>query len=91
MRESGVSRNVLAVNVDAAIACVWLGICWPLLCEKKLTVNRAKHIAMAAFALGRAAGGAGEYFDHADFGQPMDMRIAVSECSALTADVDTPP
>jgi hypothetical protein len=31
MRETGVTRNVLAVNVDAAIACVWLGICWPKL------------------------------------------------------------
>ncbi len=87
MREVGVTRNVLAVNVDAAIACVWLGICWPLLCQKKLTVDRAKNIAIAAFALGRAAGGAGEYFDHADFGQPMDMRIPVAECAALTADV----
>lgn len=87
MREIGVTRNVLAVNVDAAIACVWLGICWPLLCEKKLTVERAKNIAVAAFALGRAAGGAGEYFDHADFGQPMDMRIPVAECTSLTPDV----
>ena len=89
MREAGVTRNVLAVNVDAAIACVWLGICWPLLCEKKLTGRpRAKNIAMAAFALGRAAGGAGEYFDHADFGQPMDMRIPVSECAALSPDAE---
>ena len=86
LREVGVTRNVLAVNVDAAIACVWLGVCWPLLCEKRLTAERAKHIAVAAFALGRAAGGVGEYLDHSDFGQPMDMRIPVSECAALTAD-----
>jgi len=39
---------------------------------------------MAAFALGRAAGGASEYFGHADFGQPMDMRISVTECQSLT-------
>jgi succinyl-CoA synthetase alpha subunit/citrate synthase len=87
MREAGVTRNVLAVNVDAAIACVWLGVCWPLLCEKRLSVDRAKNIAVAAFALGRAAGGASEYFDHADFGLPMDMRIPVTECTSLTADV----
>ena len=43
---------------------------------------------MAAFALGRVAGGASEYFDHADFGQPMDMRIPVKECATLTADVE---
>ncbi len=88
LREVGVTRNVLAVNVDAAIACVWLGICWPLLCEKRLTAERAKQIPVAAFALGRAAGGAGEYFDHADFGQPMDMRIPVSECASLTANAE---
>jgi len=88
MRETGVTRNVLAVNIDAAIACVWLGVCWPLLCEKKLSVERVKNIAVAAFALGRAAGGVGEYFDHADFGEPMDMRIAVNECIALSADAD---
>lgn len=88
MRRAGVTRNVLAVNVDAAIACVWLGICWPLLCEKRLTVERARHIAVAAFALGRAAGGASEYFDHADFGQPMDMRLAVDQCVSLTPDAD---
>ncbi len=88
LRKVGVTQNVLAVNVDAVIACVWLGICWPLLCEKRITADRAKQIAVAAFALGRAAGGAGEYFDHADFGQPMDMRIPVTECGALTADVE---
>lgn len=87
MRHAGVTRNVLAVNVDAAIACVWLGVCWPLLCAKRLSVERAKNIAIAAFALARAAGGAGEYFDHADFGQPMDMRIPVSECVALSPDL----
>ncbi len=42
---------------------------------------------MAAFALGRVAGGASEYFDHSDFGQPMDMRIPVDQCAALTPPV----
>ena len=88
LRKVGVTRNVLAVNVDAVIACVWLGICWPLLCEKRITADRAKQIAVAAFALGRAAGGVGEYFDHTEFGQPMDMRIPVAECVALTADAE---
>ncbi len=43
---------------------------------------------MAAFALGRAAGGVSEYFDHTEFGQPMDMRLPVSECAALSPDVE---
>lgn len=89
LRAVGVTRNVLAVNVDAVIACVWLGVCWPLLCEKRITVDRAQQIAMAAFALGRAAGGVSEYFDHHEFGQPMDMRLPVSECVALTPDADS--
>ncbi|MHB1037165.1 MAG: citrate/2-methylcitrate synthase [Pirellulales bacterium] len=88
MREVGATRNVLAVNVDAVIACVWLGVCWPLLCEKRISAERVRNIAVASFALGRAAGGAGEYFDHADFGQPMDMRIPVSECVSLTPDAE---
>ncbi len=83
--ENGVTRNVLAVNVDAAIACVWLGICWPLLTDKKITIERVKRICLLAFALGRAAGGAAEYLDHADYGLPMDMRIPVSACETLTA------
>lgn len=82
--ERGITRNVLAVNIDAAIACVWLGICWPLLRDKKLTVERVRKIAMAGFALGRVAGGVSEYFDHTDFGQPMDMRIGVADCQSLT-------
>jgi citrate synthase len=89
LRDLGITRNVLAVNIDAAIACVWLGICWPLLREKKMTVERAKNIVMAAFALGRAAGGAAEYLDHTDFGMPMDMRIPVDQCIALTPPADT--
>ena len=35
------------------------------------------------FALGRAAGGAGEFLDHRDFGTEMDMRIPVKECRSL--------
>jgi len=84
MRELRITPNVLAVNADAAIACVWLGICWPLLCAKKMTKEAAERIPMIAFALGRAAGGASEYLDHADYGLPMDMRQPVTECHVLT-------
>ena len=84
----GVTRNVLAVNVDAIISCVWLGICWKGLVDKKLTVDRAKKIAFLGFAVGRAAGGAAEYLDHCDYGQDMDMRIPVSECQSLSIQHD---
>ena len=75
--------KVHAVNVDAAITCVLLGIAWPWLVEKKITVDRALDLPFLAFALGRAAGGAGEYLDHRETGTEMDMRVPVSECRTL--------
>lgn len=84
LHEAGVTKNVLAVNVDAAIACTWLAIAWPALREKKMTLRRAVELPFLAFALGRAAGGAAEALDHADFGQPMDMRVPTGETRGLT-------
>jgi succinyl-CoA synthetase alpha subunit len=84
LKDNGSTRSVLAVNVDAAIACVWLAICWRRLREKQLTVRRVMDIAFTVFALGRAAGGAGEFLDHQDFGAEMDMRLPVADCRALT-------
>jgi len=88
IRDIGVSTKAWAVNVDAAIASVWLGITWPMLAEKKITFERAVAIPFLAFALGRAAGGAAEYLDHRDFGTPMDMRIPASESKALVRPKD---
>ena len=84
LKNTGAMTKVLAVNVDAAIAGVWLGICWRHLRENRMTIERAKNIPFIAFAIGRAAGGAGEYLDHQDFGTRMDMRVPVSECKALS-------
>ncbi len=84
LKEVGAVSKVLAVNVDAAIACVWLGICWNALKEKRITIARATDAAFLSFALGRVAGGAGEFLDHQDHGSDMDMRVPVDECTALT-------
>jgi len=84
LKENNAMDKVLAVNVDAAMACVWLGICWEALRQKRMTIQRAVDIPFVAFALGRAAGGAGEFLDHQDFGTNMDMRIPARECKALT-------
>jgi len=84
LKDNGTTSNVLAVNVDAAVACVWLGICWKRLAEKQMTVRRIMDIAFSAFALGRAAGGVAEFLDHQDFGTEMDMRVPVADCRALT-------
>jgi citrate synthase len=84
LKDQGATRSVLAVNVDAAIACVWLAICWRRLKEKQMTARRMMDIAFSVFALGRAAGGVGEFLDHQDFGTEMDMRVPVAECRSLT-------
>jgi len=91
LHDMGVARKVWAVNVDAVIACVWLGIAWPKLRDGSMTFDRAADLAFLGFALGRAAGGAGEYLDHRDYGTPMDTRVPANECEALTAPRDLPP
>lgn len=85
LHDVGVASRVWAVNMDAVLACVWLGVCWKPLMEKRITLQRAKDCAFLGFALGRAAGGAAEFLDHQDHGTPMDMRLAASECRSLTA------
>ncbi|NQT85694.1 hypothetical protein HQ560_02960 [bacterium] len=86
----GVANRVWAVNMDAALATVWLGVCWTALMEKRITVQRVEDCAFLGFALGRAAGGAGEYLDHQDYGTPMDMRVPASECASFTRPRDLP-
>jgi len=84
LMNQGVTNKVHAVNVDAVITCVCMGMTWPLLVDKKITVDRAVDLPFLAFALGRVAGGAAEYLDHRESGTDMDMRVPVDECKALT-------
>lgn len=91
IRDVGVSKKIWAVNVDAAIASIWLAIAWPRLRQGRMTFERAGDLAFLGFALGRAAGGAGEFLDHRDYGQPLDMRVPVEECKSLTPPVNLNP
>ena len=91
MKHIGATSKVLAVNVDAAIACIWLAICWKQLKDRRITLKRAMDIPLVAFALGRAAGAAGEFMDHQDHGADMDMRVPTAECEMLTKPRDLPP
>ncbi len=34
LKDTGCTSRVMAVNVDAAVACVWLSICWDQIKEK---------------------------------------------------------
>ena len=88
LKESGIARNVWAVNLDACIASVVLGMSWKALKEKRITMRRVCDIAFMVFALGRVAGAGGEFLDHQDFGSPMDMRIPVSEGVVLSRPKD---
>ena len=88
LKRDGVSQNVWAVNLDGAIASVVLGNCWKALEEKRITLRRVCDIAFMVFALGRVAGCGGEYLDHQDCGTPMDMRMPVAECLALSRSFD---
>jgi len=90
LHDAGVASRVWAVNMDAALACVWLGVCWTALMENRVTLKRVEDCALLGFALGRAAGGAGEFLDHQDYGSPMDMRVPASECQSLTRPRDLP-
>ena len=90
LHEAGVASRVWAVNVDAALASIWLGICWASLTEGRITAKRVESCAFLGFALGRAAGGAAEFLDHEDYGTPMDMRVKTSECQSLTRPRDLP-
>jgi citrate synthase len=79
----GVTGKSHAVNVDAALACVCMGIAWPMLVSRQITLARVYDLPFLTFALGRVAGGAAEYLDHREYGTDMDMRIPNSECRFL--------
>jgi succinyl-CoA synthetase alpha subunit len=88
LMNQGVTSKVHAVNVDAVLTCVCMGIAWPLLVEKKITLERALDLPFLTFALGRVAGAAAEYLDHRESGTEMDMRVPVQECQVLTRPKD---
>jgi len=88
MMEQRATSKVHAVNVDAALTCVLMGIAWPMLVDKKISIERAIDLPFLAFALGRVAGGAGEYLDHRESGTAMDMRVPVKECRFLGREQD---
>ncbi len=90
LHEAGAASRVWAVNVDAALASIWLGVCWVPLMEGRITAKRVESCAFLGFALGRAAGGAAEFLDHEDYGTPMDMRAKTSECQSLTRPRELP-
>jgi citrate synthase len=84
----GVTNKVHAVNVDAVITTVCMGMAWPLLVGRQISIERAADLPFITFALGRVAGGAAEYLDHREYGTDMDMRVPTDECKALSRSKD---
>ncbi len=84
----GVTGKSHAVNVDAALTCVCLGIAWPLLVSRQIALERVYNLPFLTFALGRVAGGGAEYLDHHEYGTDMDMRTPNGECRFLTRPKD---
>ncbi|HUL01144.1 MAG TPA: citrate/2-methylcitrate synthase [Nitrospirota bacterium] len=88
LTSQGITGKVHAVNVDAMITAVCLGMAWPLLVNKQITIERAMDLPFLTFALGRVAGGAAEYLDHRESGTDMDMRVPFSAYRVLTRPKD---
>jgi succinyl-CoA synthetase alpha subunit len=84
LTKQGVTSKSHAVNVDAVLTAVCLGICWPMLTDRQITLDRAYDMPFLTFVLGRVAGGASEYLDHRESGTDMDMRTPNTDCRALT-------
>ena len=72
------------MNVNAVITAVCMGMAWPLLVNKHITIERAIDLPFLTFALGRVAGGAAEYLDHRESGTDMDMRVPFRDYRVLS-------
>lgn len=79
--ETGVTRNVFCVNVDAVIAVILLKAVWNLYREGRLTEKDIESAAFTTFLFGRMIGCAAEIDDHTNRGRDMDMRTPASECT----------
>ncbi len=84
LTKQGVTGKSHAVNIDAVLTGVCLGIAWPMLVDRQITMERAYDLPFLTFVLGRVAGGAAEYLDHRESGTDMDMRTPNSDCRMLT-------
>jgi len=78
--ETGVSRNVYCVNIDAVIAALLLKMLWRPYREGVLTREALETSAFTIFLYARMLGCAAEIDDHLNRGRNMDTRTAASKC-----------
>ena len=78
--DTGASRYVFCVNVDAIIAALLLAILWNDYRSGDLTDKDLESAAFNVFLYGRMIGAAAEIDDHLNRGRNMDTRTPLEQC-----------
>jgi succinyl-CoA synthetase alpha subunit len=78
--DTGATRNVFCVNVDALIAALLLKMLWPRYRAGALPAQALETAAFTVFLYGRMIGCAAEIEDHLNRGRNMDTRSPQSIC-----------
>jgi len=79
--ETGASRYVFCVNVDAVIAALLLAVLWKDYRSGALAEKDLETAAFNVFLYGRMIGAAAEIDDHLNRGRNMDTRTPQEQCS----------
>lgn len=79
--DTGASRYVFCVNVDAVIAALLLALLWKDHQSGKLSRRDLETAAFTVFLYGRMIGAAAEIDDHLNRGRNMDTRTPASACA----------
>ncbi len=82
--ETGVSRTVYCVNIDAVIAALLLKMLWLPYRDGTLTREALETSAFTIFLYARMLGCAAEIDDHLNRGRNMDTRTAASKCQFVS-------
>jgi succinyl-CoA synthetase alpha subunit len=78
--DTGASRYVFCVNVDAVIAALLLALLWKDYKSGALSERDLENAAFTVFLYGRMIGSAAEIDDHLNRGRNMDTRTPASAC-----------
>jgi succinyl-CoA synthetase alpha subunit len=79
--DTGASRYVFCVNVDAVIAALLLAVLWKDYKSGSLTDKDLETAAFNVFLYGRMIGAAAEIDDHLNRGRNMDTRTPLEQCA----------
>ncbi|MBK5961912.1 CoA-binding protein [Rhodoplanes elegans] len=82
--ETGVSRNVYCVNVDALLSALLLKLLWAPFRAGEIGRDRLETAAFTIFLYARMLGCAAEADDHMNRGRDMDTRTPASKCAFVS-------